>query len=88
MQAFWIKLSSHTFYKIQNPKREIKAMRSPYKCLKSSLVLIKGVKSEQFYIKEPCVAVCFVFHVMELPSSISGRDGTDPPKTWQLLACL
>lgn len=55
MQAFWIKLSSYTFYKIQNPKRERKSHEKSYKCLKSNLVQIKMEKkerSEQFYMKE------------------------------------
>lgn len=58
-------------------------MRSPYKCLKSNLVLIKKEKKEgskQLYMKEHHAVVCFVFPLLEPLLTIPGSDGTDPPK--------
>ena len=66
--------------KYKTPKGKEKAMRSPYKCLKSNLVLIKKERSEQFYMKEHHAVVCFVFDVLEPSLTIPGSDGTDPPK--------
>lgn len=56
-------------------------MRSPYKCLKSNLVLIKEMKGEWFHIQEHHAVFWLVFHVLELPLSIPGSDDTDPLKT-------
>lgn len=69
--------------KYKTPKGKEKDMRSPFKCLKSNLVLIKKEKkerSEQFYMKEHHAVVRFVFHVLEPSLTIPVSDGTDPPK--------
>lgn len=56
-------------------------MRTLYKCLKSNLVLIREMKGQWFHTKERRV-------VLEIPPSIFGSDGLDPPKTWQRFAYL
>ena len=47
----------------------------------------EGEKWTVLYERASCSG-CFVFHVLELPLTIPGSDGTDPPKKRQLVARL